>query len=73
MMKKEKSLADQAMTAMETAVRGVVEDHQRRNRPLATWRNGKVVYRNPHNRKMLRENASDYVAAGRRDAERSDA
>ncbi len=60
MKKKEESLADQAMAAMKAAMRGVVEDHRRRNRPLSTWRNGKVVYRDPHNRTVLRERPEEY-------------
>ena len=62
MKNKKESLADQAMAAMKDAVRGVVEDHRRRNRPLATWRNGKVVYRDPHNRAVLRERSDEYGA-----------
>jgi len=62
MKKKSDSLADQAVAAMKDAVRGVVEDHRRRNRPLATWRNGKVVYRDPHNRNVLREDRDAYGA-----------
>lgn len=60
MSKKPESLADQAVAAMKQAVRGVVEDHRRRNRPLATWRNGKVVYRDPHSRKILCEEREAY-------------
>ena len=60
MSKKAESLADQAVAAMKQAVRGVVEDHRRRNRPLSTWRNGKVVYRDPHNRTLLREEREVY-------------
>ena len=62
MKKKKESLADQAVAAMKDAVRGVVEDHRRRNRPLATWRDGKVVYRDPHDRTVLRERPDEYGA-----------
>lgn len=36
-------LSEKAVAAMKAAVRGVVEDHRRRRRPLASWENGKVV------------------------------
>ena len=68
MRKKPESLADQAMAAMKQAVRGVVEDHRRRNRPLSTWRNGKVVYRDPHNRTVLREERESYTSDANPDA-----
>lgn len=32
-----------AMRALREAVRDVIEDHKRTGRPLAVWRNGKVV------------------------------
>jgi hypothetical protein len=62
MKKKQDSLADQAVAAMRDAVRGVVEDHRRRNRPLAIWRDGKVVYRDPHDRNIVREDRGTYGA-----------
>jgi len=36
----------------------VIEDHRRRNRPLSTWRDGKVVYLDPHDLSVVRENAA---------------
>ena len=38
------SLTQKAMQALRTAVAKVVEDHQRRGRPLAVWREGKAVW-----------------------------
>lgn len=44
---KEMSLKDKAIAAMEEAIAAVVEDHRRRNIPLAVWRDGKVVMLSP--------------------------
>ncbi|MBM4152882.1 MAG: hypothetical protein FJ220_05095 [Kiritimatiellaceae bacterium] len=51
----EQTLTEQAVTAMRDAVRHVVEDHRRRNRPLATWENGQVVYRHPDSGQVVKE------------------
>jgi hypothetical protein len=40
----ETSLTLQAMQALADAVAKVVEDHRRREKPLAVWRNGKAVW-----------------------------
>ena len=42
-MKKRLSLHDKAFLALKEAVREVVEHHKQTGRPLAIWRNGKVV------------------------------
>ena len=42
-MKKRLSLHDKAFLALKEAVREVVEHHRQTGRPLAIWRNGKVV------------------------------
>jgi len=42
-MKKRLSLHDKAFIALKKAVREVVEHHKRTGRPLAIWRDGKVV------------------------------
>jgi len=42
-MKKRKSLQDKALLALKEAVKEVVESHKKSGRPLAVWRNGKVV------------------------------
>ncbi len=38
------SLTDKAMRALTNAVAKVVEDHRRQARPLAVWRDGRVVW-----------------------------
>lgn len=42
-MKKYLSLQDKAELALKKAVREVVEQHKQTGRPLAIWRNGKVM------------------------------
>ena len=42
-MRKYLSLQDKAMLALKKAVREVVERHKKTGRPLAVWRNGKLV------------------------------
>ncbi len=42
-MKKHKTLQDKAAIAMKEAIREVIENHRRTGRPLAIWKNGKVV------------------------------
>jgi hypothetical protein len=37
------SLTEKAVAAMRAAVARVVEDHRRRGKPLAVWRDGRVV------------------------------
>lgn len=41
--KRDLSLQDKAELAMKEAVRGVIERHKKNGRPLAVWRNGKLV------------------------------
>lgn len=55
-----KTLTEKAVEAMKSSVRSVVEDHRRRNRPLATWENGKVVYRDAHSGQTVREDLVPY-------------
>ena len=43
-MKKRLSLQDKAYRALKEAVREVVERHKKTGRPLAVWKNGKVVH-----------------------------
>jgi hypothetical protein len=38
-----KMLQVKAFKALKKAIRGVIEEHRRSGRPLAVWRNGKVV------------------------------
>ena len=63
---KEQTLAEKALTAMKDAVRGVVEDHRRRKRPLSTWENGKVVYRDPVSGQVVREDSVPYEIANKK-------
>ncbi len=46
-------LPEQALAAMKAAVKGVIEDHRRRNRPLSSWENGRLVFREPHTFKVV--------------------
>ncbi len=41
------SLRDKAVAAMQEAIAAVIEDHRRRNVPLAVWKNGKMVMLSP--------------------------
>jgi hypothetical protein len=43
------------MQALSAAVAKVVEDHQRRDRPLAVWRDGKAVWVSAAEAGALRE------------------
>ena len=42
-MKREITLQDKAVLAMKSAIRQVVEEHKKTGRPLAIWKNGKMV------------------------------
>ena len=42
-MKKNQSLQAKAFRALKEAVREVIEQHKKSGRPLAVWKNGKVV------------------------------
>lgn len=42
-MKQKLTLHDKAFLALKRAVRGVVKRHQESGRPLAIWKDGKVV------------------------------
>lgn len=54
------SLTRKAMQALSEAVAKVVEEHQRRGRPLAVWREGKAVWISPTEAEMLRESSVPY-------------
>lgn len=62
----EQTLTEKALTAMKDAVRGVVEDHRRRKRPLSTWEHGKVVYRDPVSGQLVREDSVPYETANKK-------
>lgn len=57
---KEDTLTKKAVAAMESAVRKVVDDHKRRNRPLAVWQDGKVVMLPPDRALVVRESPVKY-------------
>jgi hypothetical protein len=42
-MKKRMTLQDKAEAAIKKAVKEVVENHKKTGRPLATWKDGKMV------------------------------
>ena len=44
MKKKTRSLQEKAFLALKRAVREVIAHHKQTGRPLAIWRNGKVVW-----------------------------
>jgi hypothetical protein len=48
------------MQALRAAVAKVVEDHQRRDRPLAVWRDGKAVWVSATEAGALRETPIPY-------------
>ena len=56
----ELSLTQKAMQALSDAVAKVVEDHQRRGRPLAVWRDGKAVWISATEAAALRETPIPY-------------
>jgi hypothetical protein len=49
------SLTERAMQALANAVAKVVEDHRRRAKPLAVWRDGKAVWIPVTESRTLRE------------------
>jgi len=40
-------LTRMALKALQEAVDGVIEEHRRDSRPLASWENGKVIWLDP--------------------------
>ena len=54
------SLTQQAMQALADAVAKVVEDHRRRAKPLAVWRDGKATWISPTEAGALRETLARY-------------
>ena len=45
--RKARSLQEKAFLALKKAVRGVIEHHRQTGRPLAIWRDGRVVLISP--------------------------
>jgi hypothetical protein len=56
------SLTQKAMQALNDAVAKVVEEHRRRGRPLAVWRDGKAVWISQTEAGALRESPTRYKA-----------
>ena len=54
------SLTQQAMQALADAVAKVIEDHRRREKPLAVWRDGKAVWMPATEAGALRETPTRY-------------
>ena len=54
------SLTEQAMQALADAVAKVIEDHRRRAKPLAVWRDGKAVWIPATEAAALRESPMPY-------------
>ena len=54
------SLTQKATQALSEAVAKVVQDHQRQNRPLAVWRDGKAVWISATEAAALRESPIPY-------------
>jgi hypothetical protein len=54
------SLTQMAMQALTEAVAKVVEDHRRRGKPLAVWRNGQAVWMPVETTVALRETPPAY-------------
>jgi hypothetical protein len=54
------SLTQKAMQALTTAVAKVVDEHRRRPRPLAVWRDGKAVWISAPEAAALRESPTPY-------------
>ena len=54
------TLTKNAIAAMENAIRKVVDDHKKRNRKLAVWKNGKVALVSPSTACMVREKPASY-------------
>ncbi len=59
------SLTQQAMRALTEAVAKVVEDHRRRGRPLAVWRDGAAVWMPATEAMALRETPTPYARKAR--------
>ncbi len=54
------SLTEKAVAAMQAAVAKVVEEHARTGRPLAVWRDGRVVMIPAREAAAVREEPNEY-------------
>ncbi|MDD5259242.1 MAG: hypothetical protein PHD29_04700 [bacterium] len=50
---KRMSIQDKAVLAMKAAVRGVIKQHRETGRPLAIWKDGRVVWISPYTLKEV--------------------
>jgi hypothetical protein len=57
--RKKPSLTQMATRALTDAVAKVVEDHRRRNMPLAVWRDGKAVWVSANDARGWKERLKD--------------
>ena len=55
------TLTEKAVEAMRASVSSVMEDHRRRNRPVVTWEDGKVIYKDANSGQTVREDSVPYV------------
>jgi hypothetical protein len=62
----ESTLTQKAMQALAEAVAKVVEDHRRRAKPLAVWRDGKAVWISAADGSVLRETPTRYRTRSQR-------
>lgn len=51
--KKRLTIQDKAVLAMRAAVRGVIKRHKETGRPLAIWKDGRVVWISPYTLKEV--------------------
>jgi hypothetical protein len=49
-----------ALTALRQAVARVMEDHRRRGKPVAIWKDGRVVWKIPDPPREIRESPGSY-------------
>jgi hypothetical protein len=59
-------LARKAWAAMKKAVADVVAEHRRLGRPLAIWRDGKVVWIEAEQAAVVREKPANYRTRSRK-------
>lgn len=60
------TMAHRAMQALTDAVAKVIEDHRRRGKPLAVWRDGKAVWIPASEAATLRESSPAYRTPSRK-------
>jgi hypothetical protein len=53
-------LGDMALTALRRAVARVMEDHRRRGKPVAIWKDGRVVWKIPDAPGEIQESPGSY-------------